>query len=321
MGASIITPVYNGSHYIIETVESVLSQIKHSSVDFEYIVLDDGSTDDTLKKLAPYQDRLTLLKQTNMGEQATVNKGIGLAKHDIVAVVNADDPVFPGLLETAVKMLNDNKDLVAVYPDWKKIDEEGKTIEEVRTQEFDYNLMLEQYCCIPGPGTFFRRSALKGEKPRNTQYRYSGDFELWLRLGLQGPMKRIPQFLASWRHHGAGASQKCISPEMAINRIAVMKNFYKRTDLPANVLAKKNQAISAAYYQAGFLALHNPKVPGRRYLLLSFWYALRWPENILKLQRRNRLYIVYIFGSPFTRIAYWCLRKFKYLKNKDKVYA
>jgi glycosyltransferase involved in cell wall biosynthesis len=302
MGVSIITPAYNVGRYIVETVESVLAQGNREG--FEYIILDDGSSDDTLAKLEPYRDRLTIVSHPNMGEQATVNKGIAMASHDIIAVVNADDPIYPGLLDKALNLLQENPNLVAVYPDWKKIDGSGKVIEEKRTYDFDYNIMLELYCCIPGPGTLFRKSALKGELPRNPAYRYSGDFDLWLRLGLHGPMARIPEYLATWRHHESGASQSCINPEMANNRIAVMKNFFARQGLPREICAKKKQALSAAYYHGGVLALHNDAIPGRKYLLLSFLYSFIWPRKNLTIEQRNWLYIVYIFGTPFTTLAY-----------------
>jgi len=302
MGVTIITPAFNAGRYIVETVKSVLNG--HESTDIEYIVLNDGSTDDTLDKLKPYLDRLSVISHSNIGEQATVCKGIALAKHDIVAVINADDPIYPDLIKIAERILNNNPQLVAVYPDWHKIDSHGNIIEKVETCDFDYNLMLEQYRCIPGPGAFFRKSALKGELPRNPLYRYSGDFDLWLRLGLRGPMARIPMFLATWRHHEEGASQRNISPEMAYNRIAVMKNFFSRTDLPIFIREKKRQALSAAYYHAGILAFHNPSISGRRYLSWSFLYKFVWPARFLKSNQRNWCYIIYIFGAPFTTLIY-----------------
>jgi glycosyltransferase involved in cell wall biosynthesis len=316
MGVTIITPAFNAARYIVETVESVLTQLQEYHQDFEYIVLDDGSLDNTLDKLKPYLNQLTIISRPNRGEQSTVNEGIKLAKHDIVAVVNADDPIYPGLVNAAVKMLTENTELVAVYPDWNKIDSMGNVIEAVYTHDFDYNSMIEQYCCIPGPGTFFRKSALKEELPRNPLYRYSGDFELWLRLGLRGPMARMPKFLATWRHHEEGASQMCINPEMAENRVAVMKGFFSRIDLPTSILSKKRQAMSSAYYQAGILAIHNRAINGRKYLALSILYKPWWPRNFFLSQRRNWLYIFYIYGAPVTTLLYRILLLFRNRKNK-----
>jgi glycosyltransferase involved in cell wall biosynthesis len=302
LSVSIITPAYNVQDYIAETIESVLKDNHPDG--FEYIVLDDGSTDSTLAQIAPYRDRITLISHSNMGEARTVNKGVELAKNDIIVVINADDPIYPGLVNEAVKRLKENSELVAVYPDWHKIDSEGNIIEEVQTLEYDYNIILEQYCCIPGPGTFFRKSALGQEIPRNPVLKYSSDFDLWVRLGLKGPMQRIPKVLATWRYHDEGGSQRHRGQDMANSRAAVMETFFQRQDLPAHVLSKKKQALSAAYYNAGLLAIHNASVSGRKLLMKSFLNKLIWPKNWGRAQRRNWKYIVYIFGSPVTRLLY-----------------
>lgn len=299
---TIITPAYNAAQYIVETVESVLNQDFTGSL--EYLILDDGSTDNTLEKLKPYSNRATIISHENMGEQATVNKGLAMAKYDTVAIVNADDPIEEQLISTAVNLLQNNPKLVAVYPDWRKIDCHGQEIEQIQTPEYNYIMMIEEFYNFLGPGVFFRKSALGKECFRNPLYKYAGDFEFWLRLGLKGPMQRIPKMLATWRHHDEGASQKCINEQMALDRIAVIKNFFERSDLPAEIYPKKRQALSAAYYNAGVLALHNPNIKGRYYFLLSFIYKLFWPRDFSLLQKRNLKYIAYICARPFSYIIY-----------------
>ena len=302
MSVTIITPAYNASKYIVETVKSVLKQ-NFTGV-LEYLVINDGSTDDTLEKLQPYLERIKLVSHANMGEQATVNKAFAMASHDIIAVVNADDPIKPQLVDTAIKLLQSNPHLVAVYPDWCKIDAHGKEIEQIFTPDFNYSMMIEQFYNFLGPGVFFRKSALKNECYRNPLYRYAADFDFWLRLGLKGSMQRMPKLLATWRHHDEGASQKYINEQMASDRISVIKNFYKRTELPMGIRFKKRQALSAAYYHAGVLALHNPKIKGRYYFLRSFVYKLVWPRNVAENQKRNLKYIIYIIARPLSKFLF-----------------
>lgn len=308
---TIITPAYNAARYITETVESVLAQ---GYPNLEYIVINDGSSDHTLDLLEPYKDRAKILSQENRGEQATVNRGVEEAAGEIVAVVNADDPIKPGLVKAAVEVLVSRPELSVVYPDWLKIDSQGQVIEKFKTQNYDYLIMIEQNYCIPGPGAFFRKAMFHGEPARNTTYRYAGDFEMWLRLGLAGPMQRLALPLATWRFHEAGGSQAGRNPEMAASRIEVMENLYKRPDLPPTVRARRRQAMSAAYYCAGVLAIHNPKIPGRRYLLKSISYKPIWPGGFIPMQRRSWLRMAYIFGHPLTA---WAVKAVRALKGGE----
>ena len=83
---TIITPAYNRADLIEETIHSVLEQ-KYPNL--EYIIIDDGSKDNTLKVIKKYKDKVKIVSQKNMGETRTVNKGFSLAHGDIIAVINS----------------------------------------------------------------------------------------------------------------------------------------------------------------------------------------------------------------------------------------
>ena len=117
--ATFVTPVYNAKAFISETVESVLAQ---TIGEFEYIVVDDGSTDGTAELLATqYDGAITVIRQENAGEAAAVNRGVAAARTDIVCVVNADDPVLPGLLEASLQMFEMFPEISGTYPDWNVV--------------------------------------------------------------------------------------------------------------------------------------------------------------------------------------------------------
>ena len=121
---TIITPVYNGEKYISETIESVINaSIKYS---YEYMVLDDGSNDSTLKILNTYKDKIKIFSHTNIGESATVNLGLENALGEFILVISADDPLLTSdLINKACCILLENPSIVAIYPDWRIIDQNG----------------------------------------------------------------------------------------------------------------------------------------------------------------------------------------------------
>jgi hypothetical protein len=297
---TIVTPAYNAGAFLRETIDSILAQGYPA---LEHIVIDDGSTDDTPAVLASYGSRIRALRQPNAGEQAAVNAGVALAKSDIVAVVNADDPVRPGLLAAVAQAFHARPELVGVYPDWILIDERGQERFRYRTLEYDFSDMLERHYAFPGPGGFFRKSALQGEPVRDTTVRYSGDFGFWLRLGLRGPMQRVPGFYATWRQHGGGTTAGH-SEALARDKIKLAETILARPDLPAELRARRAQILSAAYYRASLHALHNPALPGRSFLLQSYLLKPVWPGHPNPAMRRSLLRVLFILGQPVSTWIY-----------------
>lgn len=254
VSVTIITPAYNRAGLIEETIKSVLSQ---NYSDIEYIVLDDGSTDETLRIIKKYRNKLIWESHPNMGETKTVNLGFKMSKGEIIGVVNSDDPLLPGAITEAVKMLTRNPRLTVVYPDWKKIDQNGVITGEVKVPDYNYLNMLRWHFCMPGPGVFFRRQVIEKIGGRDEQFRYVGDFDFWLRAGLMGPFARIPKFLATFRVHPGSASISKKGDLMAEEHIKLINKFYSLHGLSQDVLKLKNEAYSSAYYYAGTVCQEN----------------------------------------------------------------
>jgi glycosyltransferase involved in cell wall biosynthesis len=244
---SIITPAYNRASYLVETIESVLLQ---DYPRIEYIVLDDGSKDNTLDVLKRYDGRITWETHPNMGETKTVNKGFSMAHGDIVAVVNSDDPLLPGAISAAVGFMQSHPYVLVAYPDWNFIDAASKTMSHVQVREYDYSYMVSHHHCTPGPGAFIRRRAFELTKMRDAEFKYVADFEYWLRLGLYGPFARIPRTLATFRVHADSASVAAKGQAMATEHIRLMCTFYSRGDLPRAILRVRAEAFCWAHLVA-----------------------------------------------------------------------
>ena len=290
---TVITPVYNGDKYIRETLNSVLKFA--DKFQFEYLVVNDGSTDSTSTILQEYKDKIRIINQNNSGESSAVNQGIQKANGKYILVVSADDPLISSQLFTeAFNEMENNPKLAAVYPDWQIIDSQGKTIRTVIVNEYDADLLIGRNKTLPGPGAVFRKDLALRLNGRSTNWKYVGDFDFWLRLSLLGDFKRIPKVLAQWRGHENSASIKFRNLSMANERIDVISRFLM--DNPSLQLKYKKKALGNAYYLAARLAFFDVEVEGRKLLIRSFLIRKRWVESA------NLHEVLYLLFLPWSRI-------------------
>jgi len=224
---SVITAVYNGSDYIEETIKSVLKCC--SEINFEYIVLNDGSTDNTLEILNKYENKIRIINKNNSGESDTVSIGFKEASGDLLLVVSADDPLFTERLFTNIfQQFNQNENLMAIYPDWQMIDAGGNVIKVIKVPDYSDDLLIGRCVTLPGPGVVFRKSAALKLNGRNPKWTYVGDYDFWLRLSRLGEIRHRAEVLAQWRHHPSSTSVSKRGLKMAQERILVVEDFLTR---------------------------------------------------------------------------------------------
>lgn len=294
----VVTPFYNAADFIVETVESVLAQLAPGDL---YVVVDDGSQDGGADLLAPYVGRLTLIRQDNEGEAAAVNRGVAALDTQVVGVVNADDPILPGLLDTMRSAFADDATLAGAYPDWRRIDAKGRTLSEHRTRAFDYAALLGEHLCIPGPGAFFRPALMANEPIRDPRASGVTDYDFWLRFARANRnIVRVPKILATWRSHAGGGTVTLADKRQAKARVDMIERYLARADLPADAHALADQARSAAFYNAALVGLRGAGVPVLRYTLASFAARLNWPRDIPRTQRRSVLRLAYASAQPLS---------------------
>ena len=240
---SIVIPAYNHAAYLDQAVQSILKQ-DYNNV--ELIVLDDGSTDNTLKVLSKYEGLFYWESQQNMGQANTLNKGWRMSKGAILSYLSADDILLPDAVSTSVNYFLNNPDAVLTYCDFNLINPDSSIIRRVRTPEFDYREMLAQVICTPGPAAFFKRDAYESAGPWDSSIMQMIDYEYWLRLGLKGRFLRIPLVLAGYRIHEA--SQTFIARGIkAEEPVLIIERFFKTHPLPRDLADTRNQALSNAH--------------------------------------------------------------------------
>jgi glycosyltransferase involved in cell wall biosynthesis len=302
---SVITPTYNRETYLAETIESVLGQEYHN---FEYLVLDDGSTDNTRELIAQYDDpRLKYHYHDNMGETLTVNKGFQLAQGEYVVVVNSDDPLLPDFMRKSVDFIQNHPELLVVYPGWKIIDENGNHLKEQPMYEYSYVNMVKWHYCLPGPGAMIARKALEFVPGRDPAFRYRGDYDFWLQVGLHGPFAYLPEVLATWRTHSQGATSN-INERMVMEHIEVIEKLYNTPDLPEAVKKVRREAFCNAYYTAGYICRASDPAMARKLFLRSIFFKPFAPIHYPMRTRSWKIMLLTILPRFFVRLYYGLLK-------------
>jgi glycosyltransferase involved in cell wall biosynthesis len=206
---SIVTPSYNQGKFIERTIRSVLEQ--QGDFELEYLVVDGGSTDQTLSILERYRGRLTYVSDRDAGQVDAISKGFARATGEVVAWLNSDDLYLPGALEEVTRALG-QPGARWCFGQCRIIDESDAEIR--RGIAWYKNRLSRRYSLrrllttdfIPQPATFFRRDLLEEAGPLDPSFHYAMDYDLWLRFARLAAPVFIPRDLASFRWHGASKS-------------------------------------------------------------------------------------------------------------------
>lgn len=197
---SIVTPSFNQGQFIAATVDSVLDQ---AAVNLQYVVMDGGSTDNTISVLKSFDDRIEWISERDKGQADAINKGLRRVNGEIVAYLNSDDIYLPGTLAKVVEVFKSDPSIECVYGDFHAIDERGELIDAVKTIPFDPDILLYDANYICQPASFYRRSLIDRIGMFDESLRFLMDYEFFLRASkAKARFQMIPEALAAIRFHG-----------------------------------------------------------------------------------------------------------------------
>ena len=196
---TVLMSVYNGEKYLREAVDSILSQTFR---DFEFLIINDGSSDGTAQILESYDDpRMRIVyNEENIGLTRSLNKGLKLARGEYIARMDADDISLPERLEKQVEFLDAHPE-VGVLGTWVEvIDGEGTVGQvwrspQVPTSPALLNWTLMFHNCLPHPSAMMRLRVIEGMGGYDPEIRYAQDYDLWARASLITDLTNLSQVL------------------------------------------------------------------------------------------------------------------------------
>jgi glycosyltransferase involved in cell wall biosynthesis len=192
---SIVTPSFNTGRFIEETLRSVRAQ---GYPRVEHIVLDSGSTDETLEILARYPS-VRLVTSAPSTLTAKMDYGFSIAQGEIVGWLCADDYYLPGAIAKAVEMLKKNPEAGLVYCNFLHVDEQSIEIRRERSKQVGFRELINERLYVPTQGTFIRREVLQRMGPLDARYTLVCDWDLWIRIAKLYPIVHVDDWWGAFR--------------------------------------------------------------------------------------------------------------------------
>ena len=205
--------VYNGAKYLNAAIDSILNQ---TSANLEFIIVNDGSTDQTRKILASYHDpRLIVVHQENAGLTKSLNRGLALAKGEFIARQDADDISLPDRLQTQVDFLAAHPDIALVGSAVNVINGAGTQLAVFKSpcDAVGIKLKLQEYNCFWHGSVTFRRSCLELLGGYTEIFATAQDYDLWLRFSEKFQLANLENPLYCYRFNPDAVTFKKIVPQ------------------------------------------------------------------------------------------------------------
>jgi len=303
---SIVTPSYNKGLFIEETILSVKNQ---TYPHIEHIVVDGGSTDETLDILRKYSNSLVWISEPDEGQSDAINKGWRMSRGEILAYLNADDTYMPWAVETAVSFLVQHPDVAMVYGDCNVVDENGEVTQRFQGEEFDLKKLL---CTdiVPQPTAFFRREVVEKVGYLDPDLHLAMDYDLWVRIGLKFKMQSLHQCLASFRLY-PGTKSMSYRNKFYAEHFVILDKVFSSPQLPREIESLKNRVYG-----------HQLKWVGQRYLVEGdYATARRYCVQAVHANPRGVRLYMHLLAAYATPSLYRAILKTQLVRSLRRCFA
>lgn len=325
---SVVMSVYNGENYLHQSLESILSQTFRN---FEFIIINDGSTDGSKRILHSYaskDNRIRLIEQQNTGLTIALRKGVEAATGQIIARMDADDISAPHRFENQIKLLKDQPALIGATCYYEEFQDDGSFARISANKE--PAVLIPLLSCftnrIGGHGqVMFRRSVYNLVGGYDPNVRYAQDYDLWTRMMEYGNFGVVEDVLYHYRmgHDCITTTAKPAQDASAVQTARrqfhslagetiseetarALRDFWAVRDLKQhNLLHVAKAAIAGAKVSRAFFNRH-PEIAGTQAIIARLM-ADRWHQHFSKTKRWN-IALKLIFLANY---IFWERRSFR----------
>jgi len=215
---SIIIPTYNRDKFITRALESVFNQTFH---DYEIIVVDDGSTDNTPEILKKYDGKIRTIRQNNQGISKSRNLGISQSNGKYIAFLDSDDYWVPEKLEEQVKILDSHPNVGIVYARMPIVNEQGAQVgmKPAGISGKNFKELLEVWGDLPTSSIMIRKECFDKAGVFDTSLATMEDIDMWIRIAKNYDLYEIENKVLAYYHRHEGQITK--------NKIKVFDGYVK----------------------------------------------------------------------------------------------
>jgi glycosyltransferase involved in cell wall biosynthesis len=257
---TIVTPSYNQAEFLERTILSVINQ---DYPNIEYIIIDGGSTDNSVDIIKKYEHKITKwVSEPDSGQSNAINKGFKMSTGQIFNWLNSDDVLYPGAIAIAVDYLKRNPNVHMVYGDRVIIDRFDRVLSTNEGPSFN-RWALQQYMKIPQETTFFTREIWEKVGGLQEQLHFTMDADLWFRFLKFTDFIHIPFFLGAYREHELSKSVEVFGPNKRSSRASEEISYLLRTHLRKRI---KNERVRKIFQLINLMRLAYEKTSRKRRL-------------------------------------------------------
>ena len=275
---SVVMPVYNGAAYVSQAVQSILAQ---TWSDFEFIIINDGSTDRSrslLETFARADARIRLTSRPNTGIVGALNDGLAQARGELVARMDADDISMPERLARQVAFMRSRPEVVAAGSRVRGIDPCGcelfRSSHKLEHAEIEAELLNGVGWAIVHPAAMLRREAVERVGGYRMKFEWVEDLDLFLRLGEIGKLANLPDELLQYRQHTESVNRTRAAEQARLADACVREAYRRRGgEAPAGwtFVPKPRPAPAVQLRTWAWKALGSGNVPAARKHAVALW--------------------------------------------------
>jgi glycosyltransferase involved in cell wall biosynthesis len=300
---SVIMPCFNAEHHLQQSINSVFNQ---TYPNLELIVINDGSYDGSLQILKSLSDsRVTVFDQPNLGVCKARNRGIVAAKGEFIAFLDADDTWDPECLTKLYQALINNKSAKLVYCGWQNVGLHGGQGQPYIPPDYetmDKFAALFHNCLWPIHACLTRKQIIIEAGLFDESLLTSEDFLLWLKIGTQNNLVRVPEVLAFYHFHdGVQATRN--KERAALNHWYAQQKFLQQNPEIAPILGKRKirQLMHGELLRRGFECywkrdLRAARTIFRKVMMQGYGSIIEWMymlPSVLPLSLHHSLILLF----------------------------